>query len=135
MLRWQASGFPQAQQIHVPAIQHQFPVLVVNGGLHRHQPGCTLGFEFSHRQFRIERVVGENTLEEFCLDFNKANQGVTDHVREQARTGGGKAQDLQAMGKRTFQAALAAIFGIVVDRMIVARHCLEGRKIGIGDGA
>src|SRR5258708_34908694 len=51
-----------------------------------------------------------------------------------AGAGRGEAQYLEAMRQRPGVAALAAIFDIVMDRMIVGRDRLEGGKIRLGDG-
>src|SRR5947209_6074229 len=53
---------------------------------------------------------------------------------EGAGPGRGKAQHLKAVRERTGMAALAAIFDVVMDRMIVARDRLEGGEIRVGDG-
>src|SRR5437667_12378966 len=52
-----------------------------------------------------------------------------------ARTRRGVTQDLEAMGQRPLVAALAAIFDIVVDRMVVGRDRLKGGEMGLGHGA
>src|SRR5260370_10605349 len=53
---------------------------------------------------------------------------------EGAGARGGKAEHLKAVRQRAGMAALAAIFDIVMDRVIVGRHRLERREIGLGDG-
>src|SRR5712692_4329101 len=53
---------------------------------------------------------------------------------EGAGAGGGKAQHLKAVRQRAGMTALAAIFDIVVDRVVVGRNRLERREIGLGDG-
>src|SRR6516165_7808720 len=52
-----------------------------------------------------------------------------------ARTRRGETQDLEAVGERTFVAALAAIFEVVMDRMIVGGDRLEGGEVRLGHGA
>src|SRR5580704_13800136 len=54
---------------------------------------------------------------------------------EIAGPGGSKAQHLKAVRQRAWMTALAAIFDVVVDRMIIARHGLERGEIGVRDGA
>src|SRR5437868_7934913 len=56
-------------------------------------------------------------------------------MREGAGASGGEAQHLKAVRQRTGMAALAAIFDVVMDRVVVGRDGLEGRKIGLRDGA
>src|SRR5437879_3444575 len=53
---------------------------------------------------------------------------------EGAGPGGGKAQHLKPVRQGAGMAALATIFDIVVDRVIVGGDRLERRKIGLGDG-
>src|SRR5207237_193141 len=56
-------------------------------------------------------------------------------MRESAGAGGGEAQHLKAVRQRAGMAALAAIFDVVMDRVVVGRDGLGGRKISLGDGA
>src|SRR5690348_13016956 len=56
-------------------------------------------------------------------------------MREGAGARGGEAQDLKAMRQRTGMTALAAIFNVVMDRVVVGRDGLKGREIGVGDRA
>jgi hypothetical protein len=56
-------------------------------------------------------------------------------MREGAGASGGEAQHLKAVRQRAGMAALAAIFDVVMDRVVVGRDGLEGRKISLGDGA
>src|SRR2546423_15710541 len=56
-------------------------------------------------------------------------------MREGAGASGGEAQHLKAVRQRAGMAALAAIFDVVMDRVVVGRDGLEGREISLGDGA
>src|ERR1044072_1225342 len=56
-------------------------------------------------------------------------------MREGAGARGGEAQDLKAVRQRTGMTALAAIFDVVMDRMIIGRDGLKSREIGLGDRA
>src|ERR1051325_2441072 len=56
-------------------------------------------------------------------------------MREGAGARGGEAQHLKAMRQRTGMAALAAIFNVVMDRVVVGRDGLKGREISFGDRA
>src|SRR5437763_17085138 len=56
-------------------------------------------------------------------------------MREGAGAGRGEAKHLKAVCERARMAALAAIFDIVMDRVVVGRDRLERGEIGIGDGS
>src|SRR5690348_4043554 len=56
-------------------------------------------------------------------------------MREGASARSGEAQDLKAMRERTGMTALAAIFDVVMDRVIVGRDGLKSREIGVRDRA
>src|ERR1044071_5436253 len=53
-------------------------------------------------------------------------------MRKGARPGGGEAEHLKPVRQRSRMAALAAIFDIVMDRVIVTGDGLKRREIGIG---
>lgn len=117
------------------SVQHQFAVLVVNGGVHRDDARRALGFEFGDGEGGVERVAGVDGFQELGLHFDEADQRFADHVGEQACAGRGEAQDLQAVGEQALVALGAAIFFIVVDRVVVAGDGLEGREVRVGDRA
>src|ERR1700704_6396206 len=54
---------------------------------------------------------------------------------EGAGAGGGEAQHLKPVRERAGMAAFAAIFDIVMDRMVVGRNRLKRGEIGLGDRA
>src|SRR5438128_12202718 len=54
---------------------------------------------------------------------------------EGAGPGGGEAQYLKPVRQRARVAALAAIFDIVMDRVVIGRNGLERSEIGLRDGA
>src|SRR5947209_8548422 len=56
-------------------------------------------------------------------------------MRESAGAGGGEAQHLKPVRQRAGMAALAAIFDIVMDRVVIARNGLERGEIGVSDGS
>src|SRR5579863_6503297 len=55
-------------------------------------------------------------------------------MREGAGAGRGKAQHLKPVYQRAGVTALTAIFDVVMDRVVVARHGLKRGEIGVGDG-
>src|SRR5205814_7924147 len=63
------------------------------------------------------------------------DERIADDVGKGSRASGGKAQHLKAMGERSRVAPLAAIFDVVMDRMVVGRDSLERGEIGVGDGS
>ena len=67
--------------------------------------------------------------------LDERDQRLADHMREGAGASGGEAQHLKAVRQRAGMAALAAIFDVVMDRVVVGRDGLEGGKISFGDGA
>src|SRR5271166_1774309 len=56
-------------------------------------------------------------------------------MREGAGPGRGKAENLQTMRERRRQPARAAIFDVVMDRVIIGGKGLKRRKMGLGHGA
>ena len=75
---------------------------------------------------------GRHRQTEKLLD--KGDQRVADDMGEGAGAGGRKAQHLKPVCQGAGMAALAAVFDIVVDRVIVGGDRLERREIGLGDG-
>ena len=62
-------------------------------------------------------------------------QRIADYMREGAGPGRGKAENLQTMRERRRQPARAAIFDVVMDRVIIGGKGLKRRKMGLGHGA
>jgi hypothetical protein len=84
--------------------------------------------QLGHLQRGIDRVVGIDGFQEPARLFEKADEGILDQKRKQARARRGVDQRLEAMRQQVRHAAGAAIFDIVVDRMSVAACGLEGRE-------
>src|SRR5690348_8550708 len=53
-------------------------------------------------------------------------------MREGAGAGGGERQHLKPVRQRAGMAAVAAVFDIVMDRVVVGRDGLEGREMRLG---
>ena len=56
-------------------------------------------------------------------------------MREGPGSRRGEAQHLEAVRERSRMTALAAVFDVVMDRMVIAGHRLERGEVGVGDGA
>jgi hypothetical protein len=67
--------------------------------------------------------------------LDKGDQRVADLVGEGAGPCGGEGQDLEAVGERSFVAALATIFEVVMDRVIVGRDRLKSCEMCFGHRA
>ena len=124
-----------SEQVFLFAGQHEFALLVVHGHRDRDDPGCTLRGQRRDRQTRIERIAGIDRFQEFRRLLDKRDQRIADDMGEGAGAGRGKAQHLKPVRQRAGMAALAAIFDIVMDRVVVGRDGLKRREIGLGDGA
>src|SRR5439155_22813514 len=79
--------------------------------------------------------AGIDRLQEFRRLLDEGDERLADHMRENAGAGGGEAQHLKPVRQRAGMAALAAIFDIVMDRVVVGRDGLERGEIGLRDGA
>src|SRR5205814_5256462 len=123
------------QQVFLLAAQHQVVVLVVHSYRDRHDPGRALRLQRCDGEARIERVAWIDRLQEFRGLLDERDQRLADHMREGAGASGGEAQHLKAVRQRAGMAALAAIFEVVMDRVVIGRDGLEGRKISLGDSA
>src|SRR6266480_5877736 len=123
------------QQVFLLAAQHEVVVLVVHSYRDRHDPGRALRLQRCDGEARIERVAWIDRLQKFRGLLDESDQRLADHMREGAGASGGEAQHLKAVRQRAGMAALAAIFDVVMDRVVVGRDGLEGRKISLGDGA
>ena len=107
----------------------------MDGDRDRHDPGAALRRQRSDFEARVKRVAGIDRLQEFRRLLDKGDQRRADDMGKSARSGGGEAQHLKAVRQGARMAALAAVFDIVMDRVVVGRDGLEGREIGLGDGA
>src|SRR5437763_15597888 len=56
-------------------------------------------------------------------------------MREGAGAGRGEAQHLKSVRQRTAMTPIAAIFNVVMDRVVIGRDRLERGEIGLGDGS
>jgi len=66
--------------------------------------------------------------------LGERDQRVADGKRKIAGPRRGETQDLEAVRQQSRVAALAAIFDIVMDRVIVGRKGLEGGEMRLGHG-
>ena len=86
-------------------------------------------------EHRVERVAGIDRLQKFRRLLDKGEQRIADRMGKGAGAGGGKAENLKAMCKRRRMAALAAIFDIVMDRVIIRRDRLKRGEMRLGHRA
>lgn len=73
------------------------------------------------------------TLFRMRARLDHPDQRGADFVRKGSRAGGGEAEDLQSMRQRARKPERAAIFSVVMDRVIVEAHRLKGREIRVAD--
>src|SRR5665213_422010 len=125
----------ELHEIFVHTVENQFAFLVVNGGTHRDHTGRALGRKLPDFQRGIERVAGIDRFEEFSADLDETDQALANDMRKKSGAGCGEAQDLKTMRQGRLMAEPLAIFGVVMDRVIVEADGLERRKVRIADGA
>ena len=80
----------------------------------------------------ISSVTGMDRLQKFRGLLDKRDQRIADGEREAAGARSGEAQNLEAVRQRARMAAPAAVFDIVMDRMIIAREHLESGEMSLG---
>src|ERR1700720_2477709 len=128
-------GVAFLQQVFLLAGQDELVLLVVYADPDRHDSGGALWGQRRDGEARVQRVAGIDRIQELRRLLDERDQRVADHMGEGAGAGGGEAQHLKPVRQRAGMAALAAIFDIVMDRMVVGRYRLKGGEIGVGDGA
>ena len=111
------------------AVEHEFALLVVHGRAHRDDAGGALLFQFDDLERRIERVALDYAGEKTRGLFEEGDEGIRDLVRKLPGACGREADDLKPVREQSGIATPAAIFDIVMDRMIVAGDELEGCEI------
>jgi hypothetical protein len=109
----------------VLAREHQLGALVVNRRRHDHDPGRALGYQRGDDELGIERVADMDRREEPAGKLGERDQALGDRMREAAGPGRGERQHLQPVRQQVGMAVGAAIFDVVMDRMIVAGEELE----------
>jgi hypothetical protein len=119
----------------VLARQHELPALVVDGDRRDHDAVVTLGLQAGDCQRRVQGVPGVHQGQEGARLLKEADEHLADEVREQSRSGCGECQHLQAVDNRRDMSVRARPLGVVVHRVIVHRDRLEGRGMGVGQGA
>src|ERR1051325_3203309 len=120
-------------EIPVHAVENELVPLVMYGGAHCDDTCCFLALERGGLESRIERISHKNGFEKPRVHFNEADQLVADHVRKESRAGRGECQNLKPVCERRRMAERPAVFDIVVDRMIVQTHGLEGGEVRLAD--
>jgi len=120
-----------AQQDLLLAGQHQLALLVVYRRGKGDDTGRALRRQIRNLEHRIERIAGIDRLQEFRRLLGKGDQRVADGERKIAGPRCGETQDLEAVRQHPWMAALAAIFDVVMDRMVVQADGLERGEIRI----
>src|ERR1700722_6264523 len=70
-----------------------------------------------------------NLFQEFAGEFRESDEYLTDVVRKQGGPRCRKSKHLKAMNHGSIMSVPGCPNRIVVHRMIVCRHCLEGRRV------
>src|SRR6516162_1809367 len=109
-----------AQQYSLLAGEHELAALVVHCGREGDNASRTLRGELCDLDHRVRRVSRVDRLQESRRLLGEGDQRVADGEREIAAPRGGETEDLEAMRQQTRVTALAAIFNVVMDRVIVA---------------
>ena len=109
-----------AQQYFLFAGKHELTSLIVHCSCEGHDAGRALRRQRRNFDDRVERVSRVDRLQELRRLLGERDQRVADGKRKIAGPRGGETQDLKAMREQPRVAALAAIFAVVMDRVIVA---------------
>ena len=117
------------------AAHHQFAALVVDCRAHDDHAGGATRDEFDDLQRRIDGVAREHAGEKLRRLLQERDQRVRHFVREAAGAGRREADDLQSVREQARIAACRAVFGVVVDRVVVAGDDLERGEIRVRHGA
>src|SRR6478752_6558633 len=123
------------QQVLVLAREHELPVLVVHGGRCDDDAVVVLRLQAGDRERRVQGVPGVHLGHEGAGQLKEADEHLADEMREQGSSRCGERQHLEAMYNRRDMSVLARPDGVVVHRVIVHRDRLEGRGMGVRQGA
>ena len=123
------------QQVLVLARQHELPALVMDGDRGDHDAVVALRLQAGDRQRRVQGVPGMHLGQEGAGQLKEADEHLADEVREQGGSRCGESQHLEAVYNRRDMSVLARPLGVVVHRVIVHRDRLEGRSMGVRQGA
>src|ERR1700677_2870539 len=104
-------------------------------GPRRHLAVISLRGESNNLQSRIKRVSGMYFLERLAGRLGKRDEHVSDVLRKERCPGSREREYLQPMHYRGCVSVTPRILHVVVNRMIVSRHGLEGRGVRVGECA
>src|ERR1700723_1808200 len=104
-------------------------------GSRRYLAAISLRGESNNFESRIECVSGMYFLEKFAGRLGKRDEHISDVLRKERCPRSREREYLQAMHYRGCVSMAPRILNVVVNRMIVSRHRLEGRGVRIGECA
>src|SRR5487761_2738681 len=128
-------GVPLADEVFVPAVEHQLAALIMHRRAHDDHAGSALRQEFGDFQRGIERIARIHALEKAARLLYESYERIVDLVRQHAGAGCSLDQHLEAVREQVGHAARAAEFAVIVNRMVVAARRLEREEMRIAHGA